>query len=75
MIHAKNGAPLTQRELEVAKMAAAGDAVKQIAGELGISYFTVKAHLRAVYEKLGIHDRVRLAILFHRAQDAGSEAA
>lgn len=74
MIRSERGGELTLREHQVAELAAAGKAVKEIAAELGISYFTAKAHLRAIYEKLGIHDRVTLAITVIRARSV-SEAA
>ncbi|MBX9600409.1 MAG: LuxR C-terminal-related transcriptional regulator [Bryobacteraceae bacterium] len=59
----------------MADLAAAGLAVKEIAARLDISYFTVKAHMRSIYDKLGIHDRVRLAIVFLRAGEEEPEAA
>ena len=75
MIPARRGARLTAREREVAGLAAAGLAVKEIAARLDISYFTVKAHMRSIYDKLGIHDRVRLAIVFLRASEEPEAAA
>ena len=37
----------------------------QIAEALGITERTVKAHLSAVFEKLGVSDRLQLALLVH----------
>lgn len=54
---------LTRRELEIARLAAGGAANEEIAGSLGITTGTVKCHIRSVYAKLGIHSRVRLALL------------
>lgn len=59
---------LTQREKEVAQMAANGASNQTIADECGISERTVKAHLSAVFEKLGIADRLALALKVHGIQ-------
>ncbi len=56
-------AVLSEREREVAQLAALGAANKVIARELGITERTVKAHLSASFEKLQIKDRVQLALL------------
>jgi DNA-binding NarL/FixJ family response regulator len=50
---------LTAREHDVLGHLAAGMSTKQIAGALVISEDTVKTHLRHVYEKLGVADRVQ----------------
>ena len=52
---------LTQREKEVAALAALGLTNKEIAKELGISVKTVKAHLSLVFQKLGVKKRSQLA--------------
>lgn len=62
------GATLTQREKEVAQLAAHGASNQAIADECGISERTVKAHLSAVFEKLGIADRLALALKVHGIQ-------
>lgn len=62
------GTLLTQREMEVVKMAAAGMRNKEIAGKLFITVGTVKLHLHRIYEKLGVDGRVELTIL---ARDKG----
>jgi len=61
-------ATLTQREKEVAQIAAHGASNQAIADECGISERTVKAHLSAVFEKLGIADRLALALKVHGIQ-------
>jgi two-component system, NarL family, nitrate/nitrite response regulator NarL len=53
---------LTPREREVAIKAAQGLNNKSIAKELGITERTVKAHLTAVFERIGVKDRLQLAI-------------
>jgi len=56
---------LTEREITVARYAASGQANAQIAEALGITERTVKAHLSAVFDKLGVTDRLQLALLVH----------
>lgn len=58
-------AGLSEREREVARLAASGAANKVIARELGITERTVKAHLSSAFEKLHLTDRVQLALLVH----------
>lgn len=53
---------LTKRELEVVKLLAKGYTNLEIANKLIISKHTVKAILENVYEKLGIHNRVLVAV-------------
>ncbi len=49
--------PLTAREMDVLHLLAQGLSNPQIAGQLVISRRTVDAHLRAIYEKLGVKSR------------------
>lgn len=56
---------LTTREKEVAERAAIGHSNQAIADALGISERTVRAHLSAVFEKLGVNDRLLLALKVH----------
>jgi DNA-binding NarL/FixJ family response regulator len=65
---------LTAREREIAALVAAGGANKEIAGRLGVSERTVKAHLTAVFRKLGVTDRLRLALLMHSAGPVATES-
>ncbi|WP_418647285.1 LuxR C-terminal-related transcriptional regulator [Thauera butanivorans] len=53
---------LSQRELEVARAVACGMSNKEIARALGITERTIKAHLGAAFEKLGVRDRLQLAL-------------
>lgn len=55
-------ASLSAREAEVARAVAAGRSNKEVANLLHISERTVKAHLGAVFEKLGVRDRLQLAL-------------
>ena len=54
---------LTQREREIAELIGRGDTNKQIARRLAITERTVKAHLSGIFRKLGIADRLKLALL------------
>lgn len=57
---------LSVREREVAKELEKGLSNKEIALALEITERTVKAHLSSVYEKLGVSDRLALAVLLRR---------
>ena len=48
---------ISQRELEVLRLVAAGSSNKEIAEQLFISEATVKTHLLHIYTKLGVNDR------------------
>ena len=48
---------VSQRELEVLRLVAAGSTNKEIAESLFISEATVKTHLLHIYTKLGVNDR------------------
>lgn len=59
---------LTAREREVASLAAHGASNLAIAEQCDITERTVKAHLSAVFEKLGVADRLQLALKVHGIQ-------
>lgn len=54
---------LTHRELEVAQIVVSGASNKEVAAKLGIAERTVKSHVGAIFEKLGVRDRLQLALL------------
>ena len=54
--------PLTPREREVLALLAQGLANKQIAPRLGITEHTVKAHVAAIYEKVGAGNRAEATV-------------
>jgi DNA-binding NarL/FixJ family response regulator len=53
---------LTAREREIARRVTHGESNKEIARGLKIAERTVKAHLTVVFEKLGVRDRLQLAL-------------
>lgn len=55
-------APLSAREAEVARLVGEGAANREIATRLDITERTVKAHLTAIFEKLGVRDRLQLSL-------------
>jgi DNA-binding NarL/FixJ family response regulator len=60
-------AALTEREREVAVAIAAGASNAEIAGQLFMSEATVKAHVSRLLTKLGVANRVQVAIVVHDA--------
>lgn len=61
---------LSQRERQVAKAASRGSTNKEIARVMGITERTVKAHLSAAFEKLGVRDRMQLSLLVNGVEDS-----
>ncbi len=59
--------PLSEREREVAHLAALGLHNAEIAAKLFVSESTVKSHLNNIFHKLDIRDRVELALYAARA--------
>jgi DNA-binding CsgD family transcriptional regulator len=61
--------PLSPREIEVVRMVAQGHPNKIIADVLNISSWTVCAHLRRIFTKLGVGSRAAMvARLFERGE-------
>jgi DNA-binding NarL/FixJ family response regulator len=60
-------ARLSEREREVAVAVGQGLANAQIAAELYMSVATVKAHVSRILDKLGVENRVQVAICVHDA--------
>ena len=63
-------AELSPRELEVARAVGRGLANAEISAELHLSVATVKAHVSKVMEKLGVDNRVQVALLIRDASPA-----
>jgi DNA-binding NarL/FixJ family response regulator len=53
---------LTPREKEVLRLMAEGAASRDIASRLGISYTTVRTHIRSLGSKLGVHSKLEAII-------------
>jgi ATP/maltotriose-dependent transcriptional regulator MalT len=62
--------PLSERELEVLRLIATGQSPREIAKELVITIGTVRNHLKNIYAKLNVHNRVQ-AIARARIKSAG----
>lgn len=54
-IQQKEEYKLTPKEKEVLKFLSDGLSYKMVADKLGISYYTVNAHIKKIYEKLHVH--------------------
>ncbi len=60
--------PLSERELEVLRLVAAGLSNREIAEALYLSVNTVKSHTKSIYGKLDVHSRTQAA---SRARELG----
>ena len=58
-------AELTPRELKVLGAMRKGHPAKRVAHELGISIYTVNQHLRSIYRKMNVHNRIEAVHLAH----------
>ncbi|MFI7113216.1 response regulator [Nonomuraea sp. NPDC050227] len=54
--------PLSERETDVVRAVAAGRSNREIAAALHISLSTVKGHISAILDKLGIRNRVEIIV-------------
>jgi len=63
-------AGLTDSELAVVRLVAAGQTNSQVAAELYLSPNTISSHLRHVFTKLGIRSRIELVRAFVSHEDA-----
>lgn len=66
--------PLTAREQEVLAAVARGLGNSEIAGELHISLSTVKTHIASLMTKLGVRNRVEVAIWAFGQRGGGARA-
>lgn len=53
---------LTPREMDVARLVAAGASNKRVASDLSIAESTVKLHLHSAFAKLGVRNRTQLSL-------------
>jgi DNA-binding CsgD family transcriptional regulator len=63
---APGGAPLTNREIEVLRLIAAGRSNREISADLVLSERTVARHIANVYTKIGAHGRADATAYAHR---------
>ncbi len=61
-------AALTARQNEILRHLARGYLVKEIADEIGISFATVRAHIRHIYEILQVHSRAQAVAYYHKSE-------
>jgi LuxR family maltose regulon positive regulatory protein len=59
---------LSERELEVLRLLASSLTQREIAGELFVSFSTVKSHVRSIFRKLGVDSRAEAV---NRARELG----
>jgi DNA-binding NarL/FixJ family response regulator len=67
---------LTPREEEILTLLSKGFVSKEIAARLGVSYETVRDHLKHIYDKLHVHSRLEAVARFketHEAHEASEE--
>jgi DNA-binding NarL/FixJ family response regulator len=60
---------LTPREEEVLTLLSKGFVSKEIAAKLGVTYETVRDHLKRIYEKLHVHSRGEAVARFKETRD------
>jgi DNA-binding NarL/FixJ family response regulator len=65
-------AVLSPRERQVALAVAQGGTNKEIARAMGVTERTVKAHLSAIFEKLGVRDRLQLSLVVNGVESPAS---
>jgi DNA-binding NarL/FixJ family response regulator len=53
---------LTPREREVLRLMAEGNPSRQIAADMGISYTTVRTHIRSLGSKLAVHSKLEAIV-------------
>jgi len=66
---------LSAREVQVARAVSAGRSNKEVADKMFISERTVKAHLGAIFEKLGVRDRLQLVLRLAASPELASTSA
>src|SRR5690606_19066328 len=67
-------ASLTPQQFRVLTMVCEGLLNKQIAYELGVSEATVKAHVTAIFRKLGVRTRTQAALLLQQLESIPNAA-
>jgi DNA-binding NarL/FixJ family response regulator len=65
-LHQRRMATLTERECEIVTLIGEGLRNEQIAARMGVAEKTVRNHLSAVFDKLGVNDRLGLAVYLYQ---------
>lgn len=60
---------LTPREHDVVQLIVAGKTNREIAAHLTISHRTVENHVAAIFNKLGVHSRLQIALTYMNVRD------
>lgn len=60
------GGSLAKREFQIAVMIANGKLDKEITNELGIMLPTTRTHINRIREKLGVNNRIEIALWMHK---------
>lgn len=63
---------LSRRERRIVELVAQGLKNREIATELGIGVFVVRNYLSTVYDKIGLSNRVELALWYWARKQEGS---
>jgi DNA-binding NarL/FixJ family response regulator len=63
---------LSPREIEILEQLCEGLANKEIADRLGISFETVRVHLKNIFEKLHVRSRTEAAMKYRNSLDPGN---
>jgi DNA-binding NarL/FixJ family response regulator len=66
----RQGAP-NEREQRVIELVAQGLKNKEVANEIGTTEHVVKNYLRTIYDKLGLWNRVELALWYEARRHEG----
>lgn len=59
---------MTPKEQEVLKLLSEGLSYKMVADRLGISFFTVNAHVKKIYDKLHVHSLSEAMAVMHKSK-------
>lgn len=60
----QNKYSMTKREMQIAKLVCRGFGNEDIAQALGIRHGTVKTHIRNLYRKLWVHNKISMLLRF-----------
>jgi DNA-binding NarL/FixJ family response regulator len=73
-LRSRDRSPLSQREREIVALVAQGYKNKEMAEKMFISEQTVKNHLHNIFDKLGVSDRLELALYaIHKGLHSGDQ--